>query len=139
MTTQASEMLVFERIIEAMNQHDLDAVIACVTPDYISEQPAHPSRSYVGSEQLRTNLGRIFASVPDFRVDLLADGTINDEYWIETRWHGTRADGAAFDLRGVMIFATRDGLISRNRHYFEPVEAGSDVNAGVSSWTGGKK
>lgn len=129
----------FDQIIEAMNRHDLDATIACVTPDYISEQPAHSSRSYVGSDQLRTNLGRMFASVPDFHAAVPAEGGINDEYWIETRWHGTRVDGVAFDLRGVMIFSTRDGLISRNCHYFEPVEAGTDVNAGVSSWTGSKQ
>lgn len=132
-------MTIIDQIIEAMNRHDLDAVIACVTPDYISEQPAHPSRSYVGSGQLRTNLGRIFASVPNFRADVLAEGMINDEHWIETRWHGTRADDTAFDLRGVMIFATRNGLISRNRHYFEPVEAGTDVTAGISSWTSSKQ
>ena len=43
---------------------------------------------------------------------------------------GTRADGAPFGLRGVVIFGIRDGAIASARFYLEPVEETSgDVDA----------
>ena len=35
---------VIERLREAMNRHDPDAMVECFDPDYRSEQPAHPNR-----------------------------------------------------------------------------------------------
>jgi SnoaL-like domain len=46
---------VLERLRDAQNAHDLDAFVACFDPQYRSEQPVHPGRAFVGSEQARKN------------------------------------------------------------------------------------
>jgi hypothetical protein len=63
-----TEML--ERLRDAQNGHDLDAFVACFDPEYRSEQPVHPDRAFVGSEQVRTNWAEVFAAVPDFQAKL---------------------------------------------------------------------
>ncbi len=37
--TQSSPKVVFERMIQAANRHDLEAMVACFAPDFRSEQP----------------------------------------------------------------------------------------------------
>jgi hypothetical protein len=51
---------VLERLRDAQNGH-LDAFVACFDPQYRSEQPVHPDRALVGSEQVRKNWGEVFA------------------------------------------------------------------------------
>jgi len=44
-----------ERLISALNSHDLDAVASCFGPDFSGEWPAHPGRDVQGPEQVRRN------------------------------------------------------------------------------------
>ena len=44
-----------ERLVVAMNAHELDAAAGLIHEDYRSEQPAHPSRAFVGRAQMRAN------------------------------------------------------------------------------------
>jgi ketosteroid isomerase-like protein len=37
-------------MLDAMNRHDIDAFVACFDTDYSSEQPAHPGRTFRGSD-----------------------------------------------------------------------------------------
>ena len=39
---------VIDRLVVAMNAHDLDAVAGFIHEDYRSEQPAHPGRAFAG-------------------------------------------------------------------------------------------
>jgi hypothetical protein len=48
---------VIERLCEAINQHDPDAMVECFDPDYRSEQPAHPNRGF-GARNRSTRTGR---------------------------------------------------------------------------------
>ena len=57
---------VTNRLLAAMNAHDLDAFVACFAPGHRSEQPAHPSRAFEGSNKVRENWTSVFAGVPDF-------------------------------------------------------------------------
>ena len=59
---------VMNQLLEAMNAHDLDAFVACFAPDYRSEQPAHPSRAFDGSDKVRENWTSVFSGVPDFNA-----------------------------------------------------------------------
>ena len=49
-----------ERLHTAMNQHDLEAFLACFDPHYRSEQPAHPIRGFGGREQVEKNWSAMF-------------------------------------------------------------------------------
>lgn len=105
-------------------------MVACFADDYVNEWPAHPQRSFRGSQQVRSNWSQIFAGVPDLRARVPRTAVDGDTVWSEWDMSGTRRDGAAFLMRGVAIFGVTEGRLARVRFYLEPVEETSgDVNA----------
>ena len=46
---------VAERLLRAMNAHDIEGFVECFAPGYESEQPAHPDRAFSGRDQVHTN------------------------------------------------------------------------------------
>ena len=118
------------RLLDAMNAHDLDAFVACFASGYRSEQPAHPSRAFGGSDQVRENWAGVFSGVPDFAAELLssaaADGGIEVGEW---HWHGSHTDGSAFAMRGVTVLGIEHDRIAWGRLYMEVVEQdGVDID-----------
>ena len=122
---------VLERLRDAQNGHDLDAFVACFDPQYRSEQPVHPDRAFVGSEQARNNWAEVFAGVPDFQAELLRSADEGDTGWAEWHWQGTRTVGTRLDMRGVTIFGVRDDRIIWGRLYLEDVEGGQGIDQAV--------
>ena len=128
---------VFERLVAAQNAHDIEALVACFSPDYVSEQPAHPDRAFKGNGQVRKNWSSIFAAVPDFRAELLDAAVESETAWGEFEWHGIRRDGSAFHSRGVIIGTVRDGKLAAARLYMSDVEeAGRGIDAAVEGMAG---
>ena len=122
------------RLVEATNAHDLDALVDCFAPDYVNETPVHPARGFVGADQVRRNWEQIFRAVPDLMVTLSGQVVVADEVWSEWQMSGTRPDGSAHLMRGVIIFTVHDGRASHARFYLEPVDLGdTDVDAAVRS------
>ena len=113
---------VVERLLAAINAHDLEAMVACFADDYLNEWPAHPQRGFRGSEQVRRNWSQIFAGVPDLRARLPRMVVDGDTVWAEWDLSGTRRDGAAHLMRGVSIFGVAGGRLAWVRFYLEPVE-----------------
>ena len=79
------------RLQRATNDHDLDALAACFAESYVNETPAHPSRSFVGREQVRSNWTRILAAVPDLTSTMVASVVSGDTVWAEWAWTGQPA------------------------------------------------
>ncbi len=128
----AASLEAVERLHNAMNQHDLEAFLACFDPKYRSEQPAHPSRGFGGREQVEKNWSALFEGIPDFHAELLATATEGDTVWCEWHWTGTRTNQAPLDLRGVTLFEIKNGRIVSGRLYMEEVdEAGVDIDETV--------
>jgi hypothetical protein len=113
---------VVERLLAAINAHDLEAMVACFADDYVNEWPAHPQRGFRGSAQVRTNWSQIFAGVPNLQARLPRMTVDGDTVWTEWDIAGTRGDGAPFLMRGVSIFGVREGRLAWVRFYLEPVE-----------------
>jgi len=129
---QAASRGAMERLRAAMNEHDLDALLACLSADYRSEQPVHPQRGFSGREQVEKNWSAMFEGIPDFHAELLADATEGDTLWAEWHWTGTRANEVPLDMRGVTLFEIRNGQIVSGRLYMEEVEeAGADIGETV--------
>jgi len=121
--------VIMNRLLEAMNAHDLDAFVACFAPSYRSEQPAHPGRAFGGSAQVHENWAGVFAGVPDFTAELLVSLSTDSGVEIgEWRWSGTHTDGAPFAMCGVTVMGIEDERIAWGRLYMEPVERdGADI------------
>ena len=110
------------KLVAAVNDHDLDAMVALFHPDYDSRQPVHPGRTFIGREQVRANWGAMFAGVPDLRAELIGSTQDGDLNWSEWAWAGTRTDGHPFEMRGVTLFRIRDDLIVEGTLYMEELE-----------------
>lgn len=120
---------VLERLLAAVNARDLDGLVDCFAEDYVNETPVHPPRGFRGNAQVRTNWTQIFAAVPDVQATVPRVAVDGDMLWTEWDMSGTRSDGGAFLMRGVVIFGVTDGAIASARFYLEPVEETSgDVN-----------
>jgi ketosteroid isomerase-like protein len=114
--------LLIERLCQATNDHDLDAIVACFSPNYRNETPAHPARGFSGQDQVRRNWTQILAAVPDITTEVQRATVDGDTVWTEWEHRGNRLDGAPHLMRGVMIFGVDGGVIAWTRFYLEPVD-----------------
>jgi ketosteroid isomerase-like protein len=115
-----------ERLRDATNAHDLDALVDCFAESYRNETPAHPGRGFTGREQVRANWQQIFAAVPDLTAAVQHSVTNGEEIWSEWEMRGTRPDGSPHLMRGVIIFGVSAGRASWARFYLEPVDPGDE-------------
>jgi ketosteroid isomerase-like protein len=129
-----------ERLLRAVNDHDLDALVSCFSEDYVNETPVHPLRGFSGRDQVRKNWTQIFTGVPDVRAEVPRAAVEDDTLWTEWDLSGSRSDGEAFHLRGVVIFGVARGHITSASFYLEPVEhATGDVDAATVRLVGTTK
>jgi hypothetical protein len=110
------------RLVRATNDHDPDAIAACFAVDYDNQTPAHPARGFHGRDQVRRNWEQILAFVPDLYAEVLAQVIDGSTTWTEWVMRGTRLDGTAHEMRGVVIFGVDGGLATWARFYLEPVD-----------------
>jgi ketosteroid isomerase-like protein len=123
---------VLQRLCDATNAHDVEAIVACFAPDYRNETPVHPARGFVGREQVRRNWTQILAAIPDLSAEVTASTVSGGTVWSEWEHRGTRPDGTPHLLRGVIVFAVADGLITSARFFLEPVDVAElDVDGAV--------
>lgn len=112
-----------EKLQQAWNAHDADALRGCLHMDYESVQPLHPERNLRGRESAVRGWAHLFEAVPDLRAELLHWTTRDDQVWTEWRWSGSHVSGCAFCAGGVMVFGLRDEQIARARVYTETISA----------------
>jgi ketosteroid isomerase-like protein len=117
--TYSSPKLVFERMIQATNRHDLEAMVAFFAPDYRSEQPFHPERNFVGQEGVRKNWSFFFTTIPDIQIEILGEVEEGDTVWAELHYHGTQTDGKKHTVRGVTLMGMQTDQIIWARLYIE--------------------
>jgi ketosteroid isomerase-like protein len=111
-----------DRLLRATNDHDIDALVACFAEDYENETPAHPARGFRGREQVRRNWEQIFAFVPDIRAVVLRASVDGDTAWTEWEMTGTRKDGTAHRMVGVILLGVRNDVAVWARFYLEPAD-----------------
>lgn len=119
---EAGPLAVINRLLEATNKHDLEALADCFAPGYVNETPAHPARGFTGRDTIRSNWEQLFAGVPDIKARLLSHSVNGSTIWTELHLTGARRDGTPHELTGVIIFGLDEGIISSARFYLEPVE-----------------
>ena len=126
-----------DRLVTAVSGHDLDALVGCFAPDYRNDTPAHPAQGFTGRDQVWRNWEQIFAVMPDITATVLRSVGDGDVVWSEWDMAGTRPDGTAMQMAGVVIFGVRGEQFAWARFYLEPVQAGGpDVNETVRQRAG---
>jgi hypothetical protein len=127
---------VIDRLVAAMNEHDIDAAACLMHEDYRSEQPVHPRRAFVGRAQDARQLEGHDRRDSRLRAELCRSVREGDTIW-SGRWSGTRDDGQPFAVRGVSLFETADDLIVAGRLHMEEVEReGAEIDQAVEDLSG---
>lgn len=130
MSPTRSSSQVLDRLVEATNAHDVEALEDCFAADYELTDPVHPNRSFTGAAQVRKNWATMFQAVPDIRLDVHDQAVTDGGFWFEAAQVGTRRDGGQVDNRMVFIARVRDGRVGAAHIYVAPVEPGGpDINA----------
>ena len=120
--TQSSPQIVFERMIQAANRHDLEAMVACFAQDFRSEQPFYPERNFTGQEGVRKNWSFFFSTMPDFQAEVLSEAVEGDTVWAELHYHGTQVDGKKHVTRGVTISGIQGEQIAWAKLYIVTIQ-----------------
>ena len=100
----------------AWNAQDLDAIMACYTPDIVFTN-YNAGESAAGTAAVREHLAAIFAGWPDLRfsgrrLNVCEEFAVSE--WTATATH---ADGRRLEWDGVDVFPFVDGLIARKDVY----------------------
>jgi limonene-1,2-epoxide hydrolase len=119
---QINARLVVERLVRALNDHDIETVVDCFDPLYHTEQPVHPERAYRGREQIHKEWSETLKRLPDFRAKVLRMVVEKDSVWTEWSWTGTQRDKSRVELVGVAIYGVRNNRFIWGRAYMEPVQ-----------------
>lgn len=106
-----------DRFNEAFNQHDVDAVMAAMTPDCVFEDtsPPHGAR-HEGAPAVRAAWEAFFAASPTAHFD--AEDVIVAGDRCVVQWHYTWTDDqGGGSVRGVDVLRVRDGRIAEKFAY----------------------
>jgi ketosteroid isomerase-like protein len=123
MNDPTSETL--ERLLDAFNAHDLDAVMSFFADECVLETPRGPhpwGRRFEGRDRVREGLANRFAGIPDVHYG-------DDRHWVSgsrgcSEWllSGTTIEGERIEVHGCDLFEFRDGKIVRKDSYWKIVE-----------------
>jgi ketosteroid isomerase-like protein len=109
------DMEFLETFSDALNRHDIDAVMEMMTDDCVFHAIAGPElqgKSFVGQAEVRQGLENAWKAAPDA---CWVDGehfVIGDHGFSETTYKGTTTDGVRSEARMIDAFTFRDGKIA---------------------------
>ena len=115
---------VLDRLVSAVNDHDLDRLVDCFADDYRLTDPVHPARSFAGATQVRRNWSTMFGAVPDIHLEVQDRAVTDSGFWLEATQAGTRHDGVRLTTATVFIAKVDGGRISSAHMYAAPLEEG---------------
>ena len=116
MTVDGVDTGFLERFAAAFNRHDCESLLEMVTDDCVFETShgPHPyGERHVGREALRGAFPRIWQMFPDARWEDATHVVCGTRGFSEWTFRGTNAKGGSVEMRGVDLFAFRDGKICR--------------------------
>ena len=120
------------RVFAAVSAGDADAQVANYTEDIVLEFPfTDPPTVVQGKAAVHERLTNAFKVFKfDLSVTDLHPGLDPDEFIVEFTGSGTYLPNSApYENRYIAVFGFRDGMISRQREYFDPTQAGKSANA----------
>lgn len=121
----------------AISRHDPGLAAACFAEDYEDEAPARRGELVRGRDEVRANIARLIASMPDVNAMILDLVERGDEVWMEWRLSGTRDDGSAMEFVGVNIFGVERGVFRSGRIYTELARDAGGIEAQLQRMTRG--
>ncbi|HEV2239262.1 MAG TPA: nuclear transport factor 2 family protein [Ktedonobacterales bacterium] len=122
----APMLATLERVLDAFNRHDLDAIMGFFAEDCTFDGPRGPDpwgRRFVGKAQVREGLASRFSGIPDVHYGEDRHWACGDSFGVsEWTLTGTTTGGVRVNVRGCDHFTFRDGLIVRKDSWWKIVE-----------------
>ena len=116
-------ILLLQRVLEAFNAHDLDAIMEHFAEDCVFDSPRGPDpwgRRFVGKAEVRRGLAARFEGIPDVsygEADDFACGQRGVSEWTLT---GTDVHGNRIEVRGCDLWTFGDdGLIVKKDSFWK--------------------
>ena len=116
----AATLHLLETFAAAWNRHDVDALMACMTPDCVFEASAGPEVSgarHVGPDAVRRAYAAVFATYADARWNQPRHFIAGDRAVSEWTFTGTTTDGTRVEVNGCDSFTLRGGRIALKNSY----------------------
>ena len=114
-----------ERLADAFNAHDLDAVMSFFGDECVLEMPRGPDpwgRRLEGRERVREGLASRFAGIPDVHYGDARHWVAGDRGCSEWLLTGTSTAGERIEVRGCDLFEFSGDKIVRKDSYWKIVE-----------------
>jgi ketosteroid isomerase-like protein len=113
-TTDHDRLAVLERMLDAFNAHDLDAIMSLFAEDCVFESPRGPDawgRRFEGQAAVRERLGARFTTIPDVHYGDGGHFVSGDRGVSEWTLTGTTTEGVRLNVRGCDIWTFRDDKV----------------------------
>jgi len=117
--------LVLERMLDAFNRHDLEAIMSMFTEDCVFESPRGPDpwgRRFVGKSEVGDGLGARFRGVPDVRYEDGGHFVAGDRGASEWTLTGTTVEGETVRVRGCDLWTFDGDRVTRKDSFWKIVE-----------------
>jgi uncharacterized protein (TIGR02246 family) len=118
MVTNQETLAAIERLNDAWNTGNLDAAMDAMTDDCVFENtsPAPDGQRLEGKAAIRALWREIFAT-PGMRFDVEEAVVAGDRVTTRWRYRWTNDDGSEGHIRGIDLFAVRDGKVAEKLSY----------------------
>ena len=123
--SDARKVDVLERMLDAFNRHDLDAIMSLFADDCVFESPRGPDswgRRFVGAQQVRDGLGARFTGIPDVHYGQGRHFVAGERGASEWTLTGTTTDGERLEVRGCDLWTFEGDKIVRKDSFWKIVE-----------------
>jgi ketosteroid isomerase-like protein len=125
MSDERSKLAVLERVLDAFNRHDLDAILSFFSDDCAFVSPRGPEpwgRRFEGKAAVREGLAARFTGIPDVSYEGHADFVSGERGASEWTLRGSTVDGERIEVRGCDLWTFRGDEIVRKDSYWKIVE-----------------
>lgn len=113
-----------EKLMDAFNRHDLDAIMTFFAEDAVMEMPRGPEpwgMRYAGKAAVRDGLASRFTGIPDVRYSEARHWVCGDRGVSEWLLTGTTTEGERIAVRGCDLWEFRGDLVIRKDSYWKRV------------------
>ena len=122
---ESSRRDVLERMLEAFNRHDLEAIMSLFAEGRVFEAPRGPDpwgRRFEGKDAVARGLGARFTGIPDVRYESHGDFVSGERGASEWTLRGTTADGQRLEVRGCDLWTFRGDEVLVKNSFWKIVE-----------------
>jgi len=123
--TDQDRLTVLERLLDAFNAHDLDAIMSMFADDCVFESPRGTEpwgRRFEGRDAVREGLGARFTTIPDVHYGDGSHFVAGDRGVSEWTLTGTTTDSVRVNVRGCDIWTFRGDEVVVKNSFWKIVE-----------------